>query len=443
MRTQGRRATALAVMMTLGLATAGASAAQAADQPLLAVEQDGTAHLGWRQFDGTASVLQGRTRSPAGTLSRSQWLSPAGEPSSSADMAADESGNAVFVWRSHQAPGGLHVRRRTADGGLGPIQDVRTIPAEAPQVALDAEGDAVIVWWRVGSSGGGVVEARRRSAAGVLGPVTTLSPPGLSAHSPSLAVDSAGNALVVWTRYDGSVGRGFIQARSLSAGGTLGTVRDLTADTRDAHTPRVAMDAAGNAFVSWVRHDGTRYVPQLRRRSAGGAYSATQIMSAAGGHTADPRVAVSPAGAAIVAWLRATPTGEILQARHRASDGTLGSTLTLTPEGSGLIASGARVAMDPQGNAVFVWSQYAGGQDIVRTRRRSAGGSVSSAQDVSPSPGAGVQPRVGFDGNGNATFAWMLIDGSDAAIQVRRRTAAGTLTPVQTVSPSPAPSGSR
>ena len=70
-------------------------------------------------------------------------------------------------------------------------------------MAVDADGDAVFAW--AGSNGtAGGVKARTLSAAGVLGPVETLSDLDQFADSPDVAVDADGDAAVTWRRSDGA-----------------------------------------------------------------------------------------------------------------------------------------------------------------------------------------------------------------------------------------------
>ena len=67
-----------------------------------------------------------------------------------------------------------------------------------PQVAVDADGDAVVVWTRL--DGSAIAQARRISAAGLLGPVLDLSPHGEDASGPQVAIDAGGNAIALWYR---------------------------------------------------------------------------------------------------------------------------------------------------------------------------------------------------------------------------------------------------
>lgn len=83
--------------------------------------------------------------------------------------------------------------------------DLSDTGADAAQheIAIDAAGDSVSTWNRWDGTAW-VVQARTRSAAGVLGFAPTLSAPGQDAFQPKVAVDPPGNATIVWSRFDGS-----------------------------------------------------------------------------------------------------------------------------------------------------------------------------------------------------------------------------------------------
>jgi hypothetical protein len=70
------------------------------------------------------------------------------------------------------------------------------------------------------------------------------------------------------------------------------------------HQPRVAMDQSGRALVTWSQEAGdSLYTPlQARTRSLSGAWSAVTNLSQPRANTWQARVAVSPAGRAVVLW---------------------------------------------------------------------------------------------------------------------------------------------
>lgn len=73
------------------------------------------------------------------------------------------------------------------------------------RVASDADGDAVAVWYGSGPDlAGWRVESRQISAAGALGPVQILEAGGQHiVDEPRIASNPDGNAVAVWSRFDG------------------------------------------------------------------------------------------------------------------------------------------------------------------------------------------------------------------------------------------------
>ena len=123
-------------------------------------------------------------------------------------------------------------------------------------VDMDASGNAVFAWTRFDGSNYRI-QAQARSAAGVFGPVVTLSPGGQDAADPDVAVvEATGDAIFTWRRFDGTKWR--IQTVARTAAGALSGVQTLSDPGRDAFEPRVGTDSNGY---------GT-YTGAERRRSA-------------------------------------------------------------------------------------------------------------------------------------------------------------------------------
>lgn len=328
-----------------------------------------------------------------------------------------------------------------------------------PQVALDSDGDALVVW--KGSDGSFFrIQARARSAAGVLGPAQTLSGAGRNALLPHVAVDGDGDGVAVWRRRDGTgpcsnFGCFRIQARARAAAGTLASVQTLSPPGQDADHPQIVIDTDGDALVVWERNDGIGpcssqgcILVQARSRSAAGTLGAVQTLSPAGppNGAVAPEVAVDADGDALVVWRRADSTTDCggfgcfrIQARARSAAGILGPVLTLSPAGED--ASDAQVAIDAEGDALTVWNRFDGtgpcssdGCLRIQARARSATGTLGPVQGLSATGRNGVLPQVAIDADGDALVVWRRLD--DSAIQARTRSAAGVLGPVQTLSPA-------
>ena len=179
-------------------------AGQSVTDPQVAVDADGDAIFSWARSDGTNQRIQARARSAAGALGAVETVSGAGQDASSPRVAIDDDGDAVFVWaRSDGTNQRIQARARTAGGVLGPVQALSAAGRNAfqPEVAIDADGDAVFTW-RLFDGTDQVIQARARSAVGVLGAVQTLSAAGQDAFSPQVAIDADGDAVFTWERSD-------------------------------------------------------------------------------------------------------------------------------------------------------------------------------------------------------------------------------------------------
>jgi hypothetical protein len=307
--------------------------------------------------------------------------------------------------------------------------------AENPQVALDAEGDALMVWTCRDIQGNLRVQARARPAAGGLGPVQTLSAVGYSAIDPQIAVDADGDALIVWTRLASPQPASQIQLRTRSKTGALGPIQSIGTAAWSAH-PRIALDADGDALIVWAHKVGeepVHYAIRGRTRSAGGALGPILNLSA-DLHTGNPQVAVAANGDALVVWGQwvVSTAEQSIRARAVSADGVLGPILLLSQPGGRPRAH--QVAIDSDGDALVVWERDRGSHPGIEARARSAAGALGPIVTLSSAGAHAYSPQLGFDADGDGLIVWSRQDaGGSSRIQARARSAAGVLGPVQTL----------
>jgi hypothetical protein len=257
-----------------------------------------------------------------------------------------------------------------------------------------------------------------------------LSASGQPASQPQVAVDPDGDAVFTWRRFDGANNR--VQTRARSAAGSLSSVQTLSDPGQNATFPQVAVDADGNAVFAWQRFDGTNSRVEARARSAAGTLSAVQTLSKSGQNASAPQVAVDADGDAVFTWSRFDGTNFRVQARARSAAGTLSSVQALSDPGQN--ATEPQVAVDADGDAVFTWTRSDGTNNRVQARARSAAGTLSAVQTLSASGQNAFNPQVAVDAGGDAVFTWLRFDGANFRVQARARSAAGTLSGVQALS---------
>ncbi len=239
------------------------------------------------------------------------------------------------------------------------------------------------------------------TAWAAFGPAFTLSSASRNGFEPQVALDAAGNAIAVWMHSDGE--NSTIQARKRSAGGVLGDVQDISAADKVVTTPRVAVAPDGDAVIAWLFYNGTNLRLQARARSKTGALSSIQNISPAGEFAFLPKVAIAPDGDALLVWQVLDGSNSRIKARTLSAAGTLGSILNVSAVGTVIDPD---VAMDQDGNALIVWY----GNPKIMARSVSAAGALGTVRKVTD---FGQTPKVAMNTDGDAFIVWkaMGIDG--------------------------------
>ncbi len=195
-----------------------------------------------------------------------------------------------------------------------------------------------------------------------------LSAAGQDAYEPALAQDPSGNVLTVWTRFDGTNLR--IQSRSRSAGGAWGATATISTAGRDAFEPQVALDTSGNAIAVWTQYDGAHGRTHAAFKPAGGAFGGDQTISPGGRDAIAPQISIDAAGKAIAVWYAFEGTTDRVQAAVRPAGGTFGTAQSISPPG--LEAYEPRVDTGPSAdaNAAVVWTGLVGANTRIQSSRR-------------------------------------------------------------------------
>jgi hypothetical protein len=193
-----------------------------------------------------------------------------------------------------------------------------------------------------------------------------VSDAGQDAFEPQVVVDQTGNVLMVWTRFDGSNLR--IQARVRAPDGTFGSTATISDAGSDSSEPAVAFDPSGNAIAVWTQFDGSKRRVHTAFRPAGGSFGADQMISASGGDASQPQISFDSTGDAVAVWYRFDGAFDRIQASVRPASGNFGGVQTLSAPG--MEAFEPRVAAGPNvdANAAVVWT----GSDGVNTRVQAA-----------------------------------------------------------------------
>jgi hypothetical protein len=256
---------------------------------------------------------------------------------------------------------GLH-RRVSSDANLENA-------VSTPQVAVAPDGTATVVWFSSDGSRTRVL-VRQLAADGSMGSIYAFDSDALHVVThepgPQVAVDPQGIATVVWLDRDAnSVLRTY--ARRLLPGGIVTTPRTLSPASWPSSHPSVDVDAAGNAVVVFAASEGPIV---LRRWLADGTVGPVQYVASAPNEPFTavfrPLVAVAPAGEATVTWTKGVGFASYAFGRRVGMDGSFGPSLLLGLGGAEKVDVGAT------GVATFLFVS----DGEIRTRQLDAGGTL-------------------------------------------------------------------
>lgn len=303
----------------------------------------------------------------------------------------------------------------------------------APAMAVDALGNSIIAaWHQTAASGSTDIRVRRYGADGmpIGGEVLVTSTAG--GRMPSVALDPAGNFVVVWQApdaYGDGVFARIYSSDGLPRGGAF-QVNGYTA--YDQRAAKVAMDAAGNFVVAWESdvQDGNGSGIFARRYAADGTArgSEVQVNSGPNDYENQAAIAMNPAGAFVITWnctdypydsgMAKGICGQLYNA-----DGSTRGWLFRVNSYTNDQQWSSSVAMDEAGNFVIAWQSYTqepypdhNGWGIYAQRFSSTGSRIGAEFLVNTTTAKHqYDPAVAMDADGDFTVLWkgQSADGAD------------------------------
>lgn len=360
-----------------------------------------------------AGAVVGRAWQTAGLIDASNLQNQRPE------IAFDASGNALVVWQQRDSTTGFSIwaNRFTAATNTWSVP-ARVEPgtsgtAEFPQVAVDASGNAIAVWYQSGTGGADIWTNRYTAATNSWGTAALIENNAIYAQ---IAVDSVGNGLLVWNRNSGAIGS--VWAKRYTAGTGWSTAARIEAgSTNSAGRPQIAVDANGDALAVWNRFNGgSRNDIWANRYTATTNTWGTAVLIETGnaGTAENPKIAVDANGNGVALWNYFDGARNAVMAAHYvAATGTWGpAAISLTANAGS--AGDMRVAFDASGNAIAVWDQGKAnglGSDIWANRFTPSAGWGTAALIETNDAGSAGFARIAIDGSGNALVVWQHQEG--------------------------------
>ena len=389
-----------------------------AEVPRIATDSRDNALIVWSEGDSGAHRIQAAFRAAGGDVVPLGFLSAEGGDALEPSVVFDEHDNALVVWTRYEGPEGAAFGRiqaafRPAGGSFGAAQ---TISGTEPGVDYygphaDLDESAAVVWTRAEGAAQSV-QAGFRPKGGGFGAAQTLSGPGF-ASEPQVALDERGNALAVWTEELAPGEPAIVSAARPRTGSWTAPARVSPAGLQ-AFTPRIAVDSRNNALAIWIADadPADQFDPNFIQRAlrpAGGSFGAAVTISAESGTAFDPQLVFDERDNALAVWAR-SDVGTRIEASFRPRDGSFAEPQALSPLGED--AYEPRIAVDE--SAGVVWSTQVGDSPVrVQGAFRHQGGTFGGPQTLSEPGQDSFEPDVAVDEAGNVLAVWTHFQTTD------------------------------
>lgn len=353
-----------------------------------------------------------------------------GEDQNYPSIAMDDAGNFVVVWQDGRSGSGYDIYGQLVDasgstiGSNFLINDDGGITSQYdPYCAMDAEGNFVVVWYDYRNGHADIYGQRFDNTGSAIGGNFLINDDGASyyQYTPSCAMDSAGNFVVVW--YDSRLGDQNIYGQRYSSAGTSlgGNFRiDQSASLENNYSPRVSMnenyyvvvwenesiDNTLNIYKRRYYNNGTPVENEIKVNDLEGIANQT-----------NPNTDMNTSGNVVVAWRdERYPRGIYFQ-RLDALGNTLG--------GNVHIGMGYSPDVAVSEDSSFFITYY--NPNIIQYQKiRPSGDSVGSPIIISDTTsGLRYNPRIDIDSDNNAVVAWYDSRAGNYDIYAQKVNAAG------------------
>lgn len=362
-------------------------------------------------------------------------------------VAADAFGNYVVVWESHGFFGeeNLTGRRYAADGTpLGDEFAIRDSSGAGrnPAVAMDADGDFIVVWHDFITDGIAEVRGSLFNREGI--PVIqdflihTTATTGQVRVNPAVAMDADGNFVVAWE----NLSLDAILARRFFADGQANGSEFVIATDNAARLPAIDVDSTGNFIVVWQEEafhtlDSFQILAQ-RFDGDGKALDQEPIFVGAALPTfgnSNPDVKLRDNGSYVVTWATnfytddEEPSTQVFVRRFGTDGQALGEAVQVNTQNSERTAfNGTRpkLALLPGGGFAVVFHNHVENQSSfhVFAREFDANGVADSPEFVVNTTLTTEHwgPAIALGSNGNGVIAWIEVNRSmeNADVYARR-----------------------
>jgi hypothetical protein len=225
--------------------------------PTIAVDPSGNAIAVWTELlNDVYTIRAKRYEAGGGWDASSMVIGTPGYPFAS-HIAMDKDGNATVIWGfANNGKYGVQTNRyEVGTGWMGP-DTIIEIPVAVgqiydPQIAVAPDGTAFVAWEQSDGSKFNIWADQYAPGQGWTGSPVMLSDDTENSQSPQVAVDAKGHAVVAWCQFPSQSKSVWTAYFTENTGWSTAKRISATDDPGVPHYVNAAMDSNGNALVVW------------------------------------------------------------------------------------------------------------------------------------------------------------------------------------------------
>jgi len=342
-------------------------------------------------------------------------------------LALQPNGNAIVVWTEVESGGGQYIYANTFDrqtGWAGPVRLSIHDHQEDPYLATNGQGTAVVVWRASDIFGRSIVSNRFDSGTG-WGTSEIIDPTLVSSSYPSIAVDVSGNAIAAWNDdYVLAENKAYASSFSPSAGWM--PAAELSDPQTGISIHALTVDSVGNFVAIWSRFEGSAFYRLISRQySVPTGWAEPVTIGFDDGQASIEDITADEQSGVVAVGTRATgfEMADIF-ALHRSADGTWGDPILLDNETGW--ARFPEIAASTEGSAVAVWRQFDGEENSAYAAFFTPEVGWASPQLLETTRSNDPQDfdissvSISMNADGDAIAAWSQYDGSGYSVYVNQ-----------------------
>jgi|GEM_PF-3399956 len=276
-----------------------------------------------------------------------------------------------------------------------------TVNSESPKVATDSFGRKHIVWDEYDGSDNNVYYERLDPNGNVL--INNLKINNSDAAEPSVAVDSNGDAFVIFSECWGG-----IKYRKVKYDGSLGSsIKNVWNDDANQYDPSVVIDSSDNMHIVWKDQWGALDIAYKKIRCSDGStlVGKTQVNITADNCSLNPPgIDVDASGNAYVVWMQKPSAGSSVYYVKLRNISAAGPERIIYNNCE--LGENVAIAVDATGNSNIVWNDDRTGINNIYYEKVSPAGAVLVNDRRVSSMSHAYEPQIVLDPYNNAHVVW-------------------------------------